>query len=371
MSIKEIRVGLIGANPARGWARDTHIPVLKYLPEYELVALATSNDASAAAAGRAFGVPRAFGDYRQLLDQTDIDLVVVSVRAMMHFELVSAAIDAGKHVVCEWPLGRTSAEAERLRAAAEDKGVLHMVGMQGRGSPALNFVRDLVLQGKIGRVLSATLTQSLWVWGSPVTREELHRNDVRNGNTALTISTGQALDVMCRCAGELESVSALVKTSRDSTTLVETGESVPMTSPDQVAIVGTMTEGGLASIHVKTGTINPLGNRFEINGADGDILIESRPGDPAVGIHRANLSIKLARGVGGRHELTSVPESYFLIPPSAFSTPAYNIAQLYCRFAKAFVTGVSPEPNFATASMRRAALDKIQRASQSGRLQEL
>jgi len=371
MRNKKIRVGVIGANPTRGWARDTHIPILKYLPEYELVALATSNESSASAAGKAFGVARVFGDFRQLLEEPDIDLAVVSVRAPMHYELTAAAIDAGKHVTCEWPLGKNSAETESLRAAAEKKGVLHMVGMQGRGSPALNFVRDLVLQGRIGRVIAATLTQSLWVWGSPGTKSELYRNDVGNGNTALTISTAQAFDALCFCAGELKSVSALVKTTRPSAIALDTGESVPMSAPDQVAIIGTMSEGGVASLHVKAGTGNPVGNRFEINGIDGDILIESRVDDPPVGIHRANLTIKLARGAGGRYELLPVPDSYFLIPPDAFVNPAYNVAQLYRRFAKAFTTGVSPEPNFATASMRRAALDKIQRASDTGLAQEL
>jgi predicted dehydrogenase len=366
-----IRVGLIGASPTRGWARDTHIPVLKYLEQYELAALATSSEESAAAAGRAFGVERSFGDYRRLLDLRDIDLVVVSVRTPMHFELAAAAIDAGKHVACEWPLGRTSAEAEGLRSAAEAKGVLHMVGMQGRGSPALNYVRDLVANGEIGRVLAATLTQSLWVWGRPVTRDNLYLIDARNGATALTISTSQAFDALCFCVGEIRSVSAIVKATRRTTTLAETGEPAALSSPDQVAIMGVMDNGGVASLHVKAGTQNPLGCRLEINGDGGDLLIESNPGDPAVGIHRANLSIRIARGVEGHYELMPIPPSYFLIPPAAFSNPAYNVGQLYCRFADAFGTGASPEPNFATAARRRAALDVIQSASDTGAAQSL
>jgi predicted dehydrogenase len=289
----------------------------------------------------------------------------------MHFEMVGAAIDAGKHVACEWPLGRTSAQSERLRAAAEAKGVRHMVGMQGRGSPALNFARDLVAQGEIGRVIAATLTQSLWVWGQPVSRDTVYLTDVRNGATALTISTSQAFDALCFCAGEARLVSAIVKASRDSTTLVETGETIPLSSPDQVAIIGTMENGGVASLHVKAGTPNALGCRMEINGTKGDMILEPPPGEPAVGIHRANLDVRIARGIGGTYEAVPVPQSYFLVPPAAFSNPAYNVAQLYRRFAQAFAAGASPEPNFATAAKRRLALDAIQKASDTGTTQTI
>jgi hypothetical protein len=176
---------------------------------------------------------------------------------------------------------------------------------------------------------------------------------------------------LCYCAGEIKTAAACVATTRPAATATDTGEVVPMSAPDQVAIMGTMVDGGVASLHVKAGCGNPLGNRFEINGISGDILIESHPGDPPVGIHRANLTIKIARNVGGAYELLAVPPSYFLVPPDAFANPAYNVAQLYWRFAKAYASGVSPEPNFATASRRRAALDRIQAASESGRVQAL
>jgi predicted dehydrogenase len=87
----------------------------------------------------------------------EVDLVTVTVKVPDHLPPVVAAFEAGKHVYCEWPLGRTAAEAERMLAAAEGKGVIHAIGLQGQWSPTLKHIKDLVADGYVGSVLSATL----------------------------------------------------------------------------------------------------------------------------------------------------------------------------------------------------------------------
>ena len=73
-----------------------------------------------------------------------------------HYLPVMAAIEAGKHVYCEWPLGRNTDEAAQMLAAAERRGVRHAVGLQGQVSPAICYAKDLIAEGYVGRVLSAT-----------------------------------------------------------------------------------------------------------------------------------------------------------------------------------------------------------------------
>src|SRR6185295_9993899 len=103
--MSRIGVGVIGASPLRpGWAVTAHLPALLALSEYELRAVATSSEASAKAAGEAYGVP-AYGDPAAMIARADIDLVVVTVKLAHHHTLVAAAIAAGKMVMCEWPLG--------------------------------------------------------------------------------------------------------------------------------------------------------------------------------------------------------------------------------------------------------------------------
>src|SRR5436853_5534172 len=96
---KRIRVGIIGANPDRGWAAQAHIPALTSLPDdFAITALSTSRRESAAAAGKRFGVPRAFDNHQQLVNSADVDVVAVTVKVPHHFELASAALAAGKAV---------------------------------------------------------------------------------------------------------------------------------------------------------------------------------------------------------------------------------------------------------------------------------
>jgi predicted dehydrogenase len=101
--MSKIGVGIIGASPLRpGWAVAAHLPALASLPDYELRAVATSSEASAKAAGDAYGVP-ASSDPSLLIARPDVDLVVVTVRLAYHHALISQAVAAGKMVMSEWP----------------------------------------------------------------------------------------------------------------------------------------------------------------------------------------------------------------------------------------------------------------------------
>src|SRR5438876_5586530 len=112
---KRIRVGIIGANPDRGWAAQAHIPALKSLSEdFEITALSTSRRESADAAGKRFGVPLAFDNHQELVNSTAVDVVSVTVKVPHHLELATAALEAGKSVYCEWPLGNGLHEAQTL-----------------------------------------------------------------------------------------------------------------------------------------------------------------------------------------------------------------------------------------------------------------
>src|SRR3989441_5385332 len=144
---RRIRVGIIGANPDRGWAAQAHIPALKSLSDdFEITALSTSRRASADAAGKLFGVPVAFDNHQDLVNRADVDVVAITVKVPYHFELATAALDAGKAVYCEWPLGNGLVEAQTLAALAKKKGVLAVVGLQARPAPALAYRRDPVQQ---------------------------------------------------------------------------------------------------------------------------------------------------------------------------------------------------------------------------------
>src|SRR5512146_2398376 len=143
----KLRVGIVGASASRGFASIAHIPALRALPQFEIVAVCTTRQETAEAAAAQYGARLAFSDPETLAEHPDVDLVTVSVKVPDHYRPVMAAIEAGKHVYSEWPLGRDTAEAIRMRDAANARGIRHAVGLQGQMSPPINYVKDLVAEG--------------------------------------------------------------------------------------------------------------------------------------------------------------------------------------------------------------------------------
>src|SRR5437868_688218 len=175
---KRIRVGIIGANPDRGWAAQAHIPALQSLPDdFEITALSTTRRGSADAAGKLFGVPAAYDNHDELVNSPNVDVVAVTVKVPHHLELASAALEAGKAVYCEWPLGNGLREAETLAALARKQGVLAVAGLQARSAPSVAYVHDLIEQGYVGEVLSTTLVGSGMGWGPMVEPFNAYLND--------------------------------------------------------------------------------------------------------------------------------------------------------------------------------------------------
>lgn len=152
-----IRLGIVGLSK-RGWARTAHLPYLSKSPHYEIVALVNSSIESSKAAIQELELPpetKAYESVAALAKDPDIDLVVISVKATDHYKAVQPALEAGKNVFVEWPLGYTLQEAEELSQLAKEKGVRTIVGAQGALEPVSRTVKKLVDAGTIGRVVGS------------------------------------------------------------------------------------------------------------------------------------------------------------------------------------------------------------------------
>lgn len=110
-----LKVGIIVASAKRDWAKESYGPAVQALYGLELAAVATNSQPTADAAAKTFGV-KGFADAQQLIADPDIDIVTVAVKGPDHRQLVSAAAAAGKHIYCEWPLGR---DLTKTRSTAE------------------------------------------------------------------------------------------------------------------------------------------------------------------------------------------------------------------------------------------------------------
>ncbi len=356
-------VGIIGVSPLRGWAATAHIPALRALPNYEIRALSARSAESARAAGEVFGVSAVFSDHEQLVTRPDIDVVAVTVKVPRHRELVCAALAAGKAVYCEWPLGRDLDDARAMAALAGEKGVRTAVGLQARQAPAIEFVQELLRGGYAGEVLSTTMV-GLSVPGGVVGQPNAYMLDKASGANVLTIAAGHSLDTLSHVLGEFAGLSAVSDLRRPLITIGETGEQIVKTAADQIAVIGTLTSGATASIHIREAVAGGTGFLWEINGTGGTLRITADAAYPEI----YPLTVAGAHGRDEPAELAA-PAALTQKWPALTSlegAPAFNVGRAYAAFAADIATGTHTVPDFADAVRRHEVIAAIERSAASG-----
>jgi predicted dehydrogenase len=358
-----IRIGVIGATPARGWGTAAHLPALRALEEFEVTAVATTRLATARATAEAFGVPLAFADDLELVSSPEVDAVAITVKVPEHDRLIRAALAAGKHVFSEWPLGVDLGQAAALADLARASGVRHIVGLQGYQAPGALLVRELIENGDIGQPLTVSVVAAGGPAGRRIPQANVYATDVAAGATVLSISTGHILATLARAVGEFRDVSAVVALVNKETTVIETGQTVPVTAPDQVVLAGRLEGGAVASIAVHGGSA-PVTPGFELRIVGTEATLVVRPAAPG-GIHITDWAISISKPDGPAADLP-VPGRFSPIPAAVPAGPPRNVAVLYREFARAIADGQPAAPDFATAVRFHELLEKIQRASDTG-----
>ncbi|MEU1943749.1 Gfo/Idh/MocA family oxidoreductase [Streptomyces sp. NPDC020125] len=359
-----VRVGIVGLSANGGWAAGAHVPALAALDGYELRALSASSEESARAAGAKFGVPLTFGSAAELARSEEVDLVVVTVKVPHHRELIVPALEAGKPVLSEWPLGTDLAQAEELAALAEAKGVRTAVGLQARSAPPVRYLRDLVAEGYVGRVLSTTLVCSGRVWGPTFRDGGEYLLDRANGATLLSIPFGHTVDALTMVLGEFTDVSATTATLRPQVTHEPTGRTATMTAEDQIAVIGTLESGAVAALHFRGGTSRATDFHWEINGTEGDLVVKA----DSAALWMGRITLHGARGSDTEPTELPVPASYEGLPRFAgrSTETAYNVAYAYAQLLDDLTTGTHLTPDFAHAAARHRLLDRVQESARIG-----
>jgi predicted dehydrogenase len=347
-----IGVGIVGASPGSGgWAVTAHIPALKALTDYRLVAVSTSRRESAEAASREFEIP-AFDNHEELIAHPGIDLVVVTVKVPLHARLVLDALDAGKMVYCEWPLGNGLAEAVRLNQRATATDVRTVCGLQARFSPAIRYAHDLIADGYIGEVLATTLVGSGHLWGAETRRQYAYAFDASNGATMLSVPVLHALDAMGFVIADFDSITASTAIRRQAVRIIEDGSTQPVSAPDHVAITGILKCGAVVSVFYRGGASRGQNLRWEINGTKGDLVLTADIGV----IQVAELKLEAGRNGDVAVGEIPIPTSYAIATDVPSGRPQ-NVGCLYAQFAKDLREGTRLVPDFAEATKRHALLE--------------
>jgi len=286
LGVGMIGYAFMGKAHSHAWRTAPRFFALPMRPE--MTVLAGRNESAAHAAAQTLGWDGVETDWRRLVEREDVDLVDICSPGDTHAEMAIAALEAGKHVLCEKPLANSVAEAESMAAAAAQaatRGQVAMVGFTYRRVPAIQLARQLVADGRIGTVHHVR-AQYLQDWlADPEAPLSWRLDKQKAGSGALGDIGAHIIDLAQFITGEsVTGVSAILETfvherpvAAEFSGLHGTAGSArgPVTVDDAAIFVGRMSGGGLASFEATRfawGRKNAI--RIEINGSRGSVAFD-------------------------------------------------------------------------------------------------
>lgn len=357
MTQKEIRVGIVGADTKASWAKMSHVPAINGLPGVRLAAVATRSEQSARGAAEAFGADCWYSDPFAMIRDDRIDVVTVAVNVPAHRILVLAALDAGKAVYCEAPLGRSIAETEEMARAVRSHHTA--IGLQGRHNPAVRRAAELVSSGRIGRPLSARIVSPTGGFGPemPVAHDIFNKRS--SGANLLTITGAHTLDLVEAVLGAIIEVDARTEIRWPIVRLKETGTKSVRETADHARVAGKTRSGAAFTLDIDAG-VQPKSIRFsfEVKGSDGWLSLTS---NHPYGFQAGDL--KLTSNV------TFVERD--AVAASGTMETAINVGEIYALLVRDLHEGTYRTPGFQQALHNACLIEAVVHSAERGARQEV
>jgi predicted dehydrogenase len=278
MAQGKIKVGIIG--PGR-IATMVHAPSLKLCPELcDVFAVASRTEAKATAFAAQWGIPRVHADWRALLADPDIDAVVICPPSGSTAEMAKAAVAAGKHVLCEKPLGLTYAEAREVAAAATGSARIHMVAFTFRFVPALRYLKRLVTEGHFGEIRHWRMSYFTDFMLDPATPVAWRNQRAQAGAGILADMGSHGIDFARYLLGDIAAVSGASRLYVRERASAVGGALVPVDADDACAFAVEFASGAIGTFDFnravagRGGTGRANYQCIEIHGTGGAAIYE-------------------------------------------------------------------------------------------------
>ena len=269
-----VRVGVLGAG---AWAEFAHLPGYKRDPRCELVAIADPVVEKAQAFAGKFGIPNVYASHAELIAREDLDLVDVCTPSATHFELSWAALEAGKHVLCEKPVAYDYRDTLRAAELARQKGVKTKLGFTFRYSPAMQYMKELIDEGFVGTpfIFNGYEQNSQWLDPQNPLRQVDHEAD----QSVIQVSSLEGYGAPIMDLGHLfmgSRFSQVVGTMRNfipERVVRATGRMMRMNIDDGDIFIGEFASGALGSIQTSFVTVgNYPGLEARVYGSKGALI---------------------------------------------------------------------------------------------------
>ena len=274
MSERKLRVGVVGAGR---WAVRSHIPGWQRDPRVEVIALADTDASALAEAGGEFGVARLSSDFHDLTEAADIDVIDVVTGNAAHWEVTLAALEAGKHVVCEKPVHHDHRMVTQAAELAQSKGLKTKLGFTFRYAPATLYAASLIRSGFIGEPYLMNVYEQNSQWLDPQTPLRQMPPTVTDEIAVSSIEGYGApvIDIMHWWMGRpLRSVVGTMRNFVPSRIVRDTGEMTKVNIDDADMWIAEFADGRLASVQSSYVTVgNYPGIEVRIYGSEGAVIV--------------------------------------------------------------------------------------------------
>jgi predicted dehydrogenase len=330
-------------------------------------AICGRDEAGVRAAANSLGWEGYETDYRRLLERDDIDLVDVVTPGNTHHEIAIAALEAGKHVLCEKPLANSLDEAREMLDAARRAGTINMVCFNYRRAPAVQLAKRLIDEGRLGdiRHWRATYLQDfildpdfplIWRFQKEVA-----------GSGALGDLGAHIVDLAHFLVGPIEKVIGIAETFIRERPLEEPGAgSGEVTVDDAAAFLARFENGAIGTFEatrLAPGRKNH--NSFEINGSNGSLVFD---------LERMNelqvyFADEPAETSGFRTVMVTEPDHRYVgawWPPGHIIGYEHTFVHTIKDLLDGIAAGKSPPPTFEDGYRCQAVLDAVERSLESG-----
>ena len=336
MTRSRLRVGVLGAG---AWARLAHLPGYARDPRCEVVAICDPQLPLAQAAAQEFGIPLIESDHTRVIGRADIDLIDVCTPSATHFELAWAALESGKHVLCEKPVAFDYRDTLRAHDLARTKGVKTKLGFTFRYAPAMRYAKALIDEGFVGTpyIFNGYEQNSQWLDPATPLRQVDHTAD----QSVLHVSSLEGygapiIDLgMWFVGSQYTNVVGTLRNFVPERVVRATGRMMRMNIDDGDIFIGEFANGALGSVQTSFVTVgNYPGLEARIYGSEGAIicrLVEEN------GICE---SIKVATKNAVEFREVAVPERFY----PAGGNPRESWRTLfYANLIRSFIDEISAE----------------------------
>jgi predicted dehydrogenase len=303
----KLRIGVLGAGT---WAGRAHVPGWLRDPRCEVVAIADVELDRAQALAEESGVSEATTDWLSVIQRADIDAIDIATPSATHYELAMAAIEAGKHVLCEKPVAFDFRQTRRASEIARSKGLKTKLGFTFRYSPGVQYARELLNQGFVGRpfIFNGYEQNSQWINPQTPLRQVDHTRD----QSTLAVSSLEGygapiIDIGRWWMGaEYGSVVGTMRNFIPERIVRATGQMMRMNIDDGDIFMAEFTNGAIGSVQTSYVTVgNYPGIEARIYGEEGAIICR------LIQEYGVAETIKVAKPDSVEFKQLEIPERFF------------------------------------------------------------